>query len=313
MKNLIFKKIEAKLKNVLESDHIDWIQVGRVLSEVKEHNYWSINFGSFSKWLESWGKEINLCKATLWRYITAQKKYERLRAEASKFGYDFEAIEDLKCPISPEGIEIFDKLSRILKENEVYEMMNRFIDGEITRKELREKWNVFKPALEQKASHGLFGESIVLDALRLNSNEWLRKDKAEYKKGKVIYRVPSFSKFFQSVTVTNSIHNQHYVLDAILALQEMSNEPLHIHGVAIVSQNLLEYERFEAYRKYCNALWIAAPRGVAEDINVKIPQGIGLISVNNKEIEVIITAEVNHSPEFLVETCKALLTRWKTA
>lgn len=331
MNKAIVNEIEFELEQLIKGDKTDWIQIGMVLSKVRETRYWNGKNSSFSKWLASLGKEINLGKATLWRYITAQDKYARLKHEALEYGYTFSSIEQLECSISPEGIELFDKLSRVLEEKETYEMMNSFIEGKITRKELREKWNVFKPALEGKTARGLLGsdaprldksnkqqkhfieESIILDALRLKSSEWLCEGKSDKKTGKGIYPNPYFFKFFQSVRVANHQNRQHYALDAVLSLKEKVNSPLQIHGVEIAGVNFKGTNKVEVYRKYCNAFWIAIPEGLEEGVKEHIPQGVGLVTLNNKEIKVLIKAELNNSPELLVETLKELLTRWKTA
>lgn len=331
MIKLTFYQIETKLSNLLEDDNADWIQMGTVLSVVKERRYWSKDFGSFSKWLESWGRKVHLGKATLWRYITAQEKYEKLRDCASKYDYTFPSIEELECPISPEGIEIFDKLSRVLEEHEVYEMMKGFIDGEVTRKELRDKWNIYKPVMGGKTARGLpentmlkieqpskkekgfIIESNIMDALRVSESKWLYSNKTNQQEHVKNTLDPFFYKFFQNVRIPNSRRNIS-VLDMALAFQKHTNSPLFIHGIEVVPKGLEnKSEQISNYRKFCNAFWVAIPEDIAEESINHVPSGVGLLTVKNKTVKVLIEAEVDDSPELLVNTLKVLLARWKTA
>jgi len=331
MIKLTSDQIETRLSNLLEDDNAGWIQIGAVLTAVKEGKHWNKGFSSFSKWLEAWGKKVHLGKATLWRYITAQEKYRRLRKNALMYDYIFPPIEQLKCPISPEGIEIFDKLSRVLEEREVYEMMKGFINGEVTRKELRDKWNIYKPVMDGKTARGLPGttmlkieqpskkekgviiESTIMDALRISESKWLYNNKTnpqEHVKSKL---EPFFYKFFQNVRIPNA-HRNKSVLDITLAFQKHSNSPLFIHGIEVVSKGLKnKSEQISNYRKFCNVFWVAIPEDIAEESMNYVPNGVGLLTVKNKTVKVLIEAEIDDSPELLINTLKVLLTRWKTA
>jgi|GEM_PF-5576889 len=323
--------IGRALSQILNDAHPEWVQIGLVLSSVKKSRYWSYEFRSFSKWLEAWGAQVNLGKATLWRYITAQEKYERLRSEASEHNYNFPPITQLECPLSPEGIEIFDKLSRVLEEHDVYEMMKGFIEGEITRKELRDKWNIYKPVLAGKTARGLpessalktdlsnkkqqgfIAESIIMDGLRVSGSRWLCENKSSNQKSKKIKSEPDFFKFFQNVRFPKQEGRSPAALDVVLGLKENDQYPLHIHGVEVVVGALNKEQAINLYRRYCNAFWIAMPEEDVEK-NIKlIPDGVGLFTVKNKEIKVLINAEIDDSPELLVDTLKVLLTRWKSA
>jgi len=312
--------IKAELEKILTDEHPEWVQVGLVLTAVKKSRYWSQEYSSFSKWLEEWGKQVNLGKATLWRYITAQTKYNRLRSEANESGYSLPKIEESKQPISPEGIEIFDKLSRVLEDNEVFEMMKGFVEGKITRKELREKWSIYKPALDgltargrtevspikidpsDKKQQGHIIESIVMDALRVSGSKWLCKTD------------PVFFKFFQNVK-PDYMHSskRNIILDAVLAIKESAKEPLYIHGFDVRAGVLRETELIKIYRKYCNVLWIAMLSEHAKNNIHLIPDGVGLIAINNKKVEILIHAKLDEAPELSELMLKGLLTRWVSA
>jgi len=309
-------KIKKELDTVFHGEtHPEWRVAGRLLSKIQVSKYWSPEYSSFSTWLNVWGKESGMGRATLWRYVSASKKYGILRTHGKDHGYDFPMLKDVEQPISPESIEILFNIYRVIEEGQAFKIMQDVIDGKVRRKELREKWQIYKPILRGRTGRGLkeitslkadiehSGHSQLIKALAILDNvrmlvaTWLCSD------------TPALINFYQNVKLDLDPKSG-MTFDAVFALKEDQFTPLCIHGLEVVGKKIPSKRAIESYSKYFHCIWFAVSDEYAEENRALASAGgAGLLSVSDDTVKVFVSAKRSVNHKFLNETLQELLIR----
>jgi len=317
-------QIQSEIASLTEGESRTWAQIGALLHSIKESGYWRNEAESFSNWLESFGDKIGLKRATLWRYMSAGKKYNNLRRSAASFSVEtlnYPPLEELQNHVSPENLELLEKLSRVMETEDSYCMMDEVIRGTIRRETLREKWQAFRPALKGQTARGKPYEKIRVD--RSNEEQFRKIIEGEIytalkEKGSNWMGIsdPAFFKLILNVHPDiKSVGHSRYKdvedldLDAVALVKEDDKSPLLVHGIeiaAVFTPGIVN--KIESMCWYCNCVWLAVHRNTLNMDLGLISEGIGVIALSdNEDIEVLVHPAMDSSSPYIDRTLKGLL------
>jgi len=317
-------EITIGLDAIISGEKKVWTQISALMHAVNESGYWEGRSDSFSKWLEDFGCKIGLSKATLWRYYSAGNKYNKLRNTAAFRGRDenyYPRLEGLQDHVSPENLEILEKLGRVMSLSETYDVMDEIIEGTIRRKELRDKWKTFKPTLDGQTARGKGSdipkvdrsnkeqansllEAMVLDALKKAGSSWIGLKNIMY------YRLatgvePDVKGWNHSGLKEDAPESGPNI---IALVKETRDSGLVVHGIEIACDLTTSViQKLEGLWWYCDAPWLAIHQGT-NDIDLGlVPNGVGVIGVKNGKVEKLVEAEQGSGAPFVDRILKGLL------
>jgi len=317
-------EITMELDAIISGEKRAWSQISALMHAVKERGYWEGRSDSFSKWLEDFGCKIGLGKSTLWRYYSVGNKYNNLRDMAAFRGHDehyYPQLEDLQDHVSPESLEILEKLGRVMSYSETYNVMDEIIGGTIRRKELRDKWETFKPTLDGQTARGKGSdvpkvdrsnkeqansllEAMVLDALKKAGPSWLGLNTPTY------YRLAT-----GVIPDVKGVHHSGLREDApesgpnIIALvKEKRESVLVVHGIEIACDLTTSViQKLEGLWWYCDAAWVAIHQDATNIDLGLVPDDVGVIGVKNGKVEKLVEAGQGSDAPFVDRILKGLL------
>lgn len=286
-----------------------WVQIGLLLDQVEQSSYWQKTSGSFTEWLKALSPAIGLKEASLWRYLSATRYFEKLRTKLIASDVFIPPLHELSDKLSPENVEILSKLSRVTPIDVFQSLATQVVDGTITRAELRHTWQAYRPALEGKTARGKgvvapiidpkdpskfdsIAEAQILTSLSAKGYKWAgitRPDRYEL-------FINIFPEFPLGIPVKFSY-------DAVAAVRARKSDFLVLHGIVIKTGGPLDLsdaakELQVLQTAYCDFLWFAyheSTNKIAEDT---IPKHIGLLIVTgDKTADVKIVRQAERAPE----------------
>lgn len=276
-----------------------WANLGTVLVEFKKHGWWAkAEANSYTEWVKRYAMELNLGTAVLWRALSAVRFYETVRRLYPDL--DLPRLERLSPRVTPDHMELLSKLSRVMSQTEFRAELERVIRGAVTRAQLRDTWRAYRPVLAGRNARGR-----GLYKPKANPRNRLQIDRLIEAR---IYKVLSTQR--SSWTGTNNPHLYRLLLlgdqfavpaspaqrtfDAIAALQESPDAPLHIHGFIFTTLGQHSNRRiqlFETSLLACDYTWITTYENVPKEYQVLIPQHTGILVAKENNIQIIRQAQ----------------------
>ncbi len=304
------KEIQRELRAIEAGEARSWPQISALLNSVQTTEYWRGESESFSKWIEDFGKTIGLGRATLWRYLSAGRKYENLKAAAEKIkpSLHYPQLQELHDYVSPENLELLEKLNRVMEPDDAYALMDKVIRGEVRRQALRDKWQAFRPALAGQTARGKHYSSVKVD----RTNEF---QASKVREGEIYTAIkesapkwldclqPYFIKVLSNVRPDvegacvgyKSKILSHPIFDAIVAIKRHMRDPLCLHGIEIIGRfHEKTVSKLETMAPYCDFFWIATHHAVPNFAPDKIPEWAGVLMLTDAE-EVRVLREPEHT------------------
>jgi len=192
------------------------------------------------------------------------------------------------------------------------------LENKISRDELRAKWQAFRPALQGRTARGRGTiaphinlknkdqyhsvlEAMIINALRASGSSWLGASNARKYEVKM------------HVMPDNPSSDQgkaRYVFDAVVLAKLDNQSQVDVHGIKIGHTFTLRSEKLIDMASYCDFFWVAFHDEYKRFSKLHIPDSIGVLKVNDGDIEVIQPAnpcdkDFEHASAML----KGLLTR----
>ena len=240
------EKIRQEEEALLKGEPRSWVQISEFLNAARDSWRRQPRTRSFSDWLDGLCKKTGRKRASFWRFLSAGQKYNHMRSKAMNLrpGWELPELGALGEEVSPESIELLEKLFRVLDEGEAMELLKGLVEGKVVREELRARWQAFRPALDGKTARGRntsftdikvdrkdarqlrkvrHGE--VETALREQAREWL--DCPEPRFLKVLRDVPPLVG-----------HDDDLRIDLVVLVQREERGSLEVHGVEIMPEGL---------------------------------------------------------------------------
>lgn len=266
-----------------------WVNVASLLLRVEQSGSWHNDYSSFAVCLRDIANGLNLKESMLWRYRRAALFYSRFFDDKKMPKLiNLPSLENLQ-DISPDNIDLLDKLSRVLPENELILLMVKVISKQVGRRELREKWQTLREELLGRTARG---KGVVTPKLA-------RKDShlsIKYLEDKTLSYLQEIGPSWLGVNSANRYHILRsssmvflykYDVDAVAVVQKSNSNILEYHGIAIknrVDRTLANYlpkeQYFDSTWLVCNTIGLDLP------IN-EVPQHLSIISVDDSMVTLV--------------------------
>ena len=107
-------QIDLFFRALKTGKHVEWPIIGFMLLSAEHNQLWQADCNSFTAWVRMFSKEINKQESTCWRYLSAAKYYLQLNKVLNSNGIECPAITALPESVSPENIELLEKLNRAM-------------------------------------------------------------------------------------------------------------------------------------------------------------------------------------------------------
>jgi hypothetical protein len=275
--------------------HSRWGLDASELLKVEDSGEWSKQCASFSLYVTRAAQKKKKTKSSLWRLRSAGRYYNELRKKFDPTGKYLPRLEDPLVQASPESLEIVGKISRVAPSEFVEELQRRTMEGEISRRELRDIWETYRPVLGGKTARGRGIEAPRYD----KRNGAMRRALAEANSlAPIVQRGPAWLGVLGSAYVYRVVHIsgndalKHLypsTPDVVVLLAEKEHSPLVLHGVeagfTVEGNKLLE--SFDRYSTNVDYLWFATSKRLYPQEIAKIPEEIGVLFTGQESIEVI--------------------------
>lgn len=273
-----------------------WAEIGAALDQVEKEKAWETAAGSFSSWLQQLAVQLGLKKASLWRYLSAVRFYEQLRAELADRNIDLPLREALPTSVSAENIELLAKLYRVLDKNEADTLVQRTLKGTVTRDELRHHWQAYRLALGGRTARGIGALVPSVDPTDSGSAHSILRAKllSSIRNGGAGWTGisdPDLFKIFPKVEswfYDRSIKAETRI-DITILMRPKADAEFEFHGLVVVDRDLQHRHvlAVDKFAPFYNRLWIATVPTYTKADELLLPESVGLLFLVNDRIEAV--------------------------
>jgi len=299
-------QFESLLKQSLTGKR-DWRLLARLILACEKSELWKGQTNSFSAWLKQYAEQLGIQITNLWRYRRAANAAFVFWGDMGLREVD--DLMDIPKGISPESIEILEKISRAAPAYLVKDLAARLLKKELPISELRSLWRQFRPVLDGKNARG---RGKLVPALSRKSTqrkaslledlaiESLRRLRAKDIGGGGTSQI----KILRNVMVKAG----HFELDAVMVVSG-GKGGVEIHGVEILGQIYPAKIQFlQLLRNYCDYVWAAFPSDATLEISHDLDADIGLIQVRELNAVILRNAKKN-SAEHADKTARSIINK----
>ncbi|WP_295686576.1 hypothetical protein [uncultured Nevskia sp.] len=254
---------------------------------------------SYSAWIREFADQNKKTQASIWRAVSAGRIYRDLRDRLAKRGHRIPDLGQVPEGVSPECLELLEKISRVAPTEVVEPLELQVVAGEVPRRELRKLWEAYRPVLGGQTARGRnvvaprFDpkdkeqvhsrlEADVVAALRQAGAAWCGCPAA------------SLYELFLNTPPIRASRTESYALDAIAIVQPGLDDPVQLHGVEITSGlagRPLD-RRLKALSGVVEALWVALPADSSARAVKAWPEEVGVITAGMGGVVVVRPAVV---------------------
>ncbi|HTU63924.1 MAG TPA: hypothetical protein VMF89_35910, partial [Polyangiales bacterium] len=133
--------------------------------QVDRERLWEGHASSFTAWVQGMARRADLQESVFWRSLKAGRIYLELTGNDQL---------DAKDSVSAESLELADKISRHAPKSVTSQVLERTLDGELSRAELRDVWATYRPAAGGVTARGRLPDdaSAREEAVALRRAAW---------------------------------------------------------------------------------------------------------------------------------------------
>lgn len=268
-----------------------WVKIAILLQQVELSGYWQYDYSSFSAWLHDAANILNLKVSLLWRYRRAATFYNKF--------YQNQIIPKMIClptlehlsDVSPDNIDILEKLSRVMPEKELIDLAIKVVAKQVGRRELLEKWQTLRVALDGRTARGKGVATPTLSKTDLEKGDVYIKDKvlnilqnsaAQYLEIETacsysVMRAISLKKLKQSR------------VDALIMVRKVDSDEIEFHGVHIVTGNkhsVMKPSQLPSEECF-DFTWLAFVAMPSENEIANVPNNFGILCFSEENYSTI--------------------------
>ena len=301
-----------------------WGKIAADLLRVQHSEDWrEAGFSSFSLYLGQEAKKLNRGKSALWRMISAGEFYTKLLKKLDPQGDRLPSLTDPELSASPESLELLEKIGRVAPSEIMEPLEVRTLDGTISRRELRDIWESYRPLLEGRTKRGRgvpvpqinrksprinlsLAEAHVLTQLLRLGSIWLSSGSMD---------------LYRAVHIAGNLRLRNWyskTCDIVILAAKDSDSRLELHGVEV--SNILFchlfLHRFSEHPPLTDYQWLALTKRISPNEISRIPSEIGIIEVASSGVRVVRRAkklDVHNNQEFLRSLLKEVARTRRTA
>ncbi len=291
--------------------------------QVERNEDWRYaGFSSFSVYLGEQAKTLNRRKSVLWRLVSAGLFYTKLLKKMDPEGNILPGLTDPRLAASPESLELLEKIGRVAPTEIMMNYEIRTVDGTISRRELRDVWESYRPVLGGRTKRGRgvlppkidhdspevqasLEESYVLTQILRSGSNWLSYPTMDIYRAVHISGSQSLRTWYPATS------------DLVLLVAENATSYLQLHGVEV---GRLDYakgfiKRFLERPPLTDYQWFATTEHLSRNHILWIPDKIGIVEVAFDGVRPVRKAKrlrVQDNQDFLRELLKEVARTRKT-
>jgi hypothetical protein len=292
--NINFADNHTEIRSILGSlgngSKHSWVTIAILLLQVEQTKYWVQDFTSYASCLRDIANKLSLKESLLWRYRRAAIFYNQFyKSHINSRITDLLDLEHL-TDISPDNIDLLEKLSRVMPEDELELLVEKVTSRQVGRRTLYEKWLTLRLGLNGRTARGKGAPTPRLDKKDLILSEKYIEDKILsllQDVGPSWTGVNSASRYLVLRSSSYQFLSKHYTVAAVVVVQKANSNFLEFHGIEIKNsidrtlvQNLPKEQYFDFTWLVCNTI------GFDLDIT-EIPQHLGIITVEYGKVTII--------------------------
>lgn len=301
------EQIEDELARLLIEGKQRWQRMATLIMHVDQHQLWRQRTETFSGWVHLMAARVGVKSSHLWRCLKAGRYYEALQRQAQSEGRptlpNLEAIT-----ASPESLELCEKIARVASDRVTRVLVDRAVSGDVTRKELRQLWELYRPATLGQTARGRGATPLVdhgvdstrdahmrtetISKLRIAAGEWLGQGLGiEHHRiwthvnvpmpPPTLHAVPGGHQQPDRVPPRRPEQSVYRAFDAVVLVHTKDQLFPQLHGFMIhtgigtpISDG--EYADFSAYVDH---MWVAVPRLIMEKQRPLWPTCVGVVVI----------------------------------
>jgi hypothetical protein len=291
---VILAEVEHQLLEHAHAERRRWQDIAALLMQVEREKLWDGHSSSFTAWLEGMARRADLQGSVFWRCLKAGRIYLELTGRETL---------DRNATISAEALELTDKIRRHAPRSVTESVVERVLEGELSRAELREVWSTYKAASGGATARGrlptdpeLRGE--VVDARRAHWEEQKRKpeNRAEVRRAELIagFRTAAWLDRVDQLRCesrTAGLDGQYAAL-LVLRRDPLAPEKLELHGLwTCASVPELADASFKA-QAATDYVWLGVTPDLVERAKAKAPRLLGILTTRpNRALNVVREAQ----------------------
>jgi hypothetical protein len=281
----VLRDIEARLLQHAQAEKRRWQEIAQLLMRVDQERLWEGHAGSFSVWLQGLARRADLQESIFWRCLKAGRIYVELTGRGEL---------DLPPHVSAESLELADKISRHAPQRITHEIVERTLDGELSRAELRDVWATYRPAAGGSTARGRLpdepdarAEALAARKAAWESEKRKPENRSEVRKAEMLasFRAANWLDGINQARAETRTAGLNGHLAAVLAVRrvgEAREERLELHGLwtCVSEPDLADYD-FSG-TPGTEFLWLAVPAELAPHALRQAPRLLGVLELTRE-------------------------------
>lgn len=289
---LTLEQLEKEIQVVRLGNQISWARIGRILLSVEYHEAWQVDSRSYTEWIKRFSIMYGKSASSCWRFLSSSRYYLELKNYLNTINIEAPSLQDLSEIVSPESLELLNKIERVLPSDEKRYLAEKVITGNIKRAELRKYWHYYRPLLNgvnqrghsyeitlPKQSSNYQQELVIANILKSLSDlngQWISQNK------RLSLTFTDLSLFSRDIT-----SKQKLSFDVVTLLRDKSSDDLELHCIEVLG---IKNEKDQSITKsksfYFNYFWLATHVDFDWYV-IKIPSEFGVIEFDtNNRLEI---------------------------
>ena len=262
-----------------------WGIISSKLIEIKNGSELRQAGVSFASFLKQLAAERGKPQSTFWRLVKAGEVYAATRSSLDSQAREFPDLTSEEILATPESIEIVEKIRRAAPKEIANETAYKAMKGLISRSELRDLWETYRPILKHETAYGRLEPSRVFNE---NDPEMLKAQHRASRIAPVVLSKPDWlglERYPYSYRVMNlPVRGQFKSsLSAVAALAETPESQITLHGFWIGNDSLpLEPEYKFRYDADIPAIavdyiWFVSTTPPSPEESYSMPPDVGVV------------------------------------
>jgi hypothetical protein len=282
--------VEAQLLSHAHAERRRWQQIAKLLMEVDEGRLWEGHAPSFTAWIQGMARRADLQESVFWRCLKAGRIYLELTGRDEL---------DVNDAVSAESLELADKICRHAPKAITKQVLERTLDGGLSRAELRDVWATYKPAAGGSTARGRLPEDLVAreQSVAARRAAWESQkrnpeNRSEVRRAEMLVSFREAAWLVGPVDQTRAetrVNSLPGRLAAVLTVRRDGQKPerIEIHGLwtCVAAPELADFE-FKAPGGI-DLMWLAVTPELAPRALTKAPRMLGILElVPNRRLRV---------------------------
>lgn len=304
------------LESQLIIDKKNWTNFYLLLKEIEDKELWKeAKYNSFTQWVKDFCIKTKTHESIVWNRKKAGRVYDSYVKIKEQQNIEVKSINDSN--VSVDSLVLLDKINKY-DENLASQLVDKVINREITKKDLRELYQRVrpimisdisknphnKPKLEKPIINNKITENEIVTALY--SLDWLG-GKSKCNRFKSAFESNKSRVFIQFPLITGTRKN---IVDMLIC-ENLTSEysyDINLHGVEIKAFIPPDTKYMYAdYTSFVDYLWLAVPSDLIDVAEKNSFNDFGIIAIDNDKTVTVVRPANKLSADLRHETLKNIV------